>query len=81
MTDIERAEKIKENFEQCKARKERLTGSLDELKKQIRVQFDCNSLEEAKELQKKLALKKEKISIKLRAALKKYELMLSERAE
>ena len=65
--------KLKRDVDTAKAESDRAKGALDQLTKQLRDEFECTDLKEAKELLEELEAKKNKAQEKFEDTLKDYE--------
>lgn len=66
-------EKIKSKVDQLKREQSRAEGALESVMERIKDEFDCDSMAEAKELQKKLNEAAKKAETKYREALEEFE--------
>lgn len=76
--NLRKWQRLKERVEQLQKDKERSKGVLDQLMSQLSKDFDCNSVEGAKRLLRKLKRGKANGEEELKEALKKFEEDLKE---
>lgn len=50
MSNLQKYTELKEKVDKAKRERDRAAGALEQAEKQLKEQFDCNSLEEAEEL-------------------------------
>jgi hypothetical protein len=65
MTDIKRFIELKEKVARLERESERASGALGQLMQQLKEEFDCESVEEAKRLEKKLCREQNTLEEKL----------------
>ena len=73
MTDLRQFTELKAKVEQAQQKADRAQGSLDQLNKQLKEEFDCDDLEEAETKLEELTKEEKSISKEFETALKQFE--------
>lgn len=73
MSELERYQKMKQRAADLRREADRAEGALEQVMKKLEDDFGCNSLEEAKRLQKKLTVEVEEADEKFGVLLKEFE--------
>ena len=73
MTDIEKYTELKRKVEVANQKYNKAVGATGQLLKQLKSEFDCSTLEQAKEKLKKLKKQEQTSEAELKEALQKFE--------
>jgi len=71
--DISRYNKLKREVEEAQKAHDKAEGAIEELLKQLKYQFNCETIKEAIVLQKKLKIKKQKAEMEYEKELNQFE--------
>jgi methyl-accepting chemotaxis protein len=73
MADLQRLNKIKQQVEQMQQKADRAEGALEQLMEQLKTEFDCKSVKEAKTKLEVMKEEVEELEKKFEEALTEFE--------
>jgi predicted nucleic acid-binding Zn-ribbon protein len=71
--DLRKFDKLKRELQTARQQKDRAEGALQQAMKQLKDEMDCDSLDEARELEKKLAKQVKKAEADFESELESFE--------
>ena len=70
--DLKEFTRLKSKVDELQCRKDRATGALEQLRKQLKDEFDCESVEEAQKLLAKMEKEESKLEKDFDISLKEF---------